>query len=121
MERATRECATSPMIATVRPSSEPSASRRVSASASAWVGWACVPSPAFTIRRPVARATRYGAPDAAWRSTTAVTPVRSSVRSVSTSDSPFATLLPAIPRSTTVAPSALAASSKLTRVRVEAS
>ncbi len=32
------------------PSSEPSASRSVSASRSAWVGWACEPSPAFTIR-----------------------------------------------------------------------
>ena len=59
--------------------------------ASAWVGWACVPSPAFTIAQAGAlRAARYGAPDAAWRRTTVVTPVRSRVRSVSTSDSPFA-------------------------------
>ena len=67
------------------------------------------------------RAARCAAPAEPWRSTSVVTPVRSSVRSVSTSDSPLATLLPATDRSTVVAPSALAASSKLTRVRVDAS
>ena len=50
-----------------------------------------------------------------------MTPVRSNVRAVSISDSPFPTLLPAMPRSTTVAPRAFAASSNDTRVRVEAS
>ena len=120
-ERATREWTMSPTIATRTPSSVPSASRRVSASSSAWVGWAWVPSPALITRRPVLRAARCAAPDEAWRSTTVVTPVRSSVRSVSTSDSPLTTLLPATDRSTVVAPSAFAASSKLTRVRVEAS
>ena len=80
-----------------------------------------MPSPAFTIAMPVVRAARYGAPAAPWRRTSAVTPVRSRVRTVSTSDSPLLTLLPATPRSTTVAPSALAASSKLTRVRVDPS
>ena len=108
-------------MATFFPSSVPSASRRVRASSSAWVGWACVPSPAFTIRAPVLRAARYGAPDSGCRSTIVPIPVRSSVRSVSTSDSPLVALLASIGRFTTCAPSAVAASSKLTRVRVEAS
>ena len=120
-ERATREWTTSPTIVSSTPSRLPNASRSVRASSSAWVGCAWMPSPALTTRRPVVRAARCAAPDDPWRRTSVVTPVRSSVRSVSTSDSPLTTLLPATDRSTVVAPSAFAASSKLTRVRVEAS
>ena len=55
----------------------PSASRSVSASRSAWVGCACVPSPAFTIRAAHAARRQYGAPLIEWRSTSCATPVRS--------------------------------------------
>ena len=47
LERATRECRTSPQIATVRPSMRPLLRRMVSASSSAWVGCSCWPSPAL--------------------------------------------------------------------------
>ncbi len=47
-ERATRECMTSPTIATRRPSIRPNRSRIVYMSKSAWVGCSCVPSPAFS-------------------------------------------------------------------------
>ena len=47
-ERATRECRTSPTIATWRPSSRPSSSRSVYRSSSACVGCWCLPSPALT-------------------------------------------------------------------------
>src|SRR3954465_3582456 len=38
-DRATRECVTSPTIATCRPSRRPTASRSVYRASSAWVGW----------------------------------------------------------------------------------
>ena len=47
LERATRLCAMSPMMATRRPSSVGRRSRMVRASSSAWVGCSCVPSPAL--------------------------------------------------------------------------
>ncbi len=46
-ERATRECMTSPTIATCRPSRWPTALRIVYRSSSAWVGCWCLPSPAL--------------------------------------------------------------------------
>src|SRR5579885_1043257 len=49
LERATRLCAISPIIAMRKPSSVPSRSRMVRASRSACVGCSCVPSPALTI------------------------------------------------------------------------
>src|SRR5919109_1271344 len=54
-DRATRECRTSPTIATCSPSSRPSSSRIVYRSSSACVGCWCLPSPAFTMCAPVAR------------------------------------------------------------------
>jgi hypothetical protein len=61
-ERATRECRTSPTIATRTSSSLPSASRMVKRSRSAWVGCWCFPSPALTTSASVASATMCGAP-----------------------------------------------------------
>ena len=46
-ERATRECATSPEIATLSPAISPRRRRIVSASSSAWVGCSWLPSPAL--------------------------------------------------------------------------
>ena len=120
-ERATREWTTSPTIATVAPSSVPSASRRVSASRQRLRRMRMRPVTGVddahaSLPRREPRGAGRG-----WRRTQTVTPVRSSVRSVSTSDSPLPTLLPAMARSTVVAPSAFAASSKLTRVRVDGS
>ena len=122
-ERATRECSTSPRITTLRPASEasPRCERIVYRSRSACVGWACQPSPPLSTEPPNTSAARYGAPLTLWRMTSMWAPSASTVRIVSTSDSPFATDDVAAAMLTTSAERFFAATSKLTRVRVEAS
>ena len=63
------ECSTSPQIATASPSSRPLRRRMVSASSSAWVGCSCVPSPALITAASTFCASRFGAPDWSWRTT----------------------------------------------------
>ena len=63
--------------------------RIVYRSSSAWVGWACQPSPPLTTRPPKVRG-EVGRAASAWRMTIMSAPSASSVRTVSTSDSPLA-------------------------------
>src|SRR5438105_5525978 len=121
LERATRLCAMSPTIEMILPSSDPSFSRNVSASSSAWVGCSCAPSPALMTLARTARATARGAPAAGWRTTRASAPIASRLRTVSCRDSPLVTLEASFWKLSTSAPSACAATSKELRVRVEAS
>ena len=121
--RATREWRTSPRITILRPRTEPPGRCDciVYRSSSACVGWACQPSPPLSTLPEKCSAARYGAPEVAWRITSIRAPSASTVRIVSMSDSPFVTdELPAA-MFTTSADRFLAATSKLTRVRVEAS
>src|SRR5439155_585491 len=120
-ERATRLCRTSPTMTTRFPSRSPTASRSVYASSTPCVGWACQPSPALITAAAVRSATKYGAPEAAWRITTMSPPKASSVRTVSSKVSPFSTLDPPAVMFVTSAERAFAASSNETRVRVDAS
>ena len=85
------------------------------------MGWACHPSPALMTADSVRWATKYGAPEELWRITTTSPPRACSVRTVSSSDSPFSTDEPVAVMFTTSAESAFAASSNDTRVRVETS
>ena len=80
-----------------------------------------MPSPALTIAALVHSATSSAAPAHGVRMTIASGLWALSVRIVSFSDSPFSTLEPLAAKFTTSALSRLAASSKLERVRVEAS
>ena len=96
-------------------------SRSVNRSSSAWVGWACQPSPPLRTCPLKCSAASYGAPDVAWRMTSIRAPSASTVRTVSMSDSPFDTDELAAAMFTTSAERFLAATSKLTRVRVDAS
>jgi hypothetical protein len=66
-------------------------------------------------------AARYGAPDVPWRMTSICAPSAWTVRIVSTRLSPFVTELADAAMFTTSAERFLAATSKLTRVRVDAS
>src|SRR6266511_1236527 len=118
-ERATRECRTSPTIATCRPSMRPNACWIVYRSRSACVGCWCFPSPALTMCAPVTRATSCGAPIDGWRMTITSGPYASSVSAVSLSDSPLSTADPDALIDITSAESRLAASSKLEEVRVD--
>src|SRR4051812_35028594 len=118
LERATRLCAMSPTMATVLPSSVPQRSRRLSASSSPCVGCSCAPSPALITLALTARATSRGAPAAGCLKTSASAPMASRLRTVSSSDSPFATLEASFWKLSTSAPSALAATSNELRVRV---
>ena len=108
-------------IAMRRPSRRPRRDCTVKRSRSACVGWACQPSPPLMTLAFSSRATVYGAPEAPWRMTTMSAPSACKVRVVSTSVSPFSTLDPDAEIFTTSAERFLAASSKLTRVRVLAS
>ncbi len=117
-ERATRECSTSPQIATVSPSSRPLRRRMVSASSSACVGCSCVPSPALMTAASTFCASRAGAPDWSWRTTSRSQCIAFSVAAVSSSVSPLFTEEVATDMLITSAPSRLPASSKLVRVRV---
>ena len=110
-------------MTTLRPSSDPpgSRSRIVYRSSRACDGWACQPSPPLSTEPPNVSAARYGAPDTPWRMTSMCAPSASTVRTVSTSDSPFETDELAAAMFTTSADRFLAATSNETRVRVEAS
>ena len=123
LDRATREWRMSPTIATFRPRRSPPGrfSRMVNRSSRACVGWACQPSPPLRTWPPKTSAARYGAPDTPWRITRISAPSASSVRIVSTRDSPFVTDDVAVEMLTTSADRFRAAVSKETRVRVEAS
>ena len=132
LERATRLCRTSPTIVTRRPArSVPGAGRRgrlsrrriVNASSSAWVGCSWVPSPALTTAPRIQPewASRCGAPEAWWRTTTASAPIASRVSAVSLRLSPLETLEPLAEKLMTSADSRLAAASNEIRVRVESS
>ena len=90
-------------------------------SSKAWVGWACQPSPPLSTEPPKTSAARYGAPDTEWRRTSSCAPSASTVRTVSMSDSPLATLELAAAMFTTSADRFLAATSNETLVRVDAS
>ena len=70
---------------------------------------------------PKCSAARYGAPDVPWRMTIMSAPSASTVRIVSTSDSPLVTDELAAAMFTTSADRFLAATSNETRVRVDAS
>src|SRR6266478_2424090 len=118
LDRATRLCAMSPTMATVLPSSVPQRSRRLSASSRPCVGCSWAPSPALITLARTARATSRGAPAAGWRTTRASAPMASRLRTVSSSDSPLATLEASFWKVRTSAPSAFAATSKELRVRV---
>ena len=133
LERATRECSTSPAIATrmpVRsapadgvPASLDQCRRMVKASSSAWVGCSWVPSPALMTAASIqsVAASRCGAPEAQCRMTTASAPIAESVWAVSLRDSPLETEEPFAAKLMTSAESRLAAASKEIRVRVESS
>src|SRR5438132_6869869 len=118
LDRATRLCAMSPTMATVLPSSVPQRSRRLSASSRPCVGCSWAPSPALITLARTARATSLGAPAAGWRTTSASAPMASRLRTVSSSDSPLATLEASFWKARTSAPRAFAATSKELRVRV---
>jgi hypothetical protein len=120
-DRATRECRTSPTIQIEQPSSAPSRVRSVWTSSRAWVGCSCLPSPALMIAASVHVDTSAAAPAHGVRMTIASGLWAPRVRTVSLSDSPFSTLEPLAAKLTTSALRRLAASSKLDRVRVEAS
>ncbi len=118
-DRPTRECSTSPTIATRSPSSRPSRSRIVYRSSSACVGCSCVPSPAFNTLPLTQRVSVSGAPLDECRITIASAPIAWSVSAVSLRLSPLETLEPLVEKLITSADRRLAASSKLIRVRVE--
>ena len=120
-ERATREWVTSPTIQIARPSSPPELLRSVKTSSSACVGCSCLPSPALTTAASVQLVTIVAAPAHGVRTTIASGECAASVSTVSFSDSPFSTLEPDAAKFTTSALRRLAASSKLERVRVDAS
>jgi hypothetical protein len=78
-----------------------------------------MPSPALSTGRRVAASSSQGAPEELWRRIMASAPSARSVRPVSFSDSPFSMLEERLETSVVSAPSPLAASSKLVRVRVD--
>ncbi len=133
LERATRECSTSPTITTCIPSrsipvlampvARERTRRRVMASSRAWVGCACLPSPALITAASIhpESASCCGAPEDAWRITTASALMAMSVCAVSLSDSPLDTEEPLAEKLITSALSRLAAVSNEIRVRVESS
>src|SRR4029079_14544879 len=92
LERATRECLTSPTTAIRRPASDPRFSLIVKQSSSAWVGGSCQPSPALMTATPSTHcATCQGTPAEPWRTTMASTPIALTVSTVSRTDSPLLT------------------------------
>lgn len=95
----------------------------VNASSSACVGCWWVPSPALMTAASIHPevASRYGAPEAPCRMTTASTPMASRVCAVSFSDSPLETLDPLAVKLMTSAERRFSAASKEIRVRVESS
>ena len=112
----------SPTIATFIPANEsPRWRRRVKASRSAWVGCSCQPSPALTTEASIQPAIRWGTPDDLCRTTMASMPIASTVRTVSSSDSPFRSDDDPAENVIVSAESRLAAVSNDSRVRVESS
>ena len=120
-EPTTRECTESPTMPTRRPSMWPKRLRMVYRSSRAWVGWACLPSPALTTRAWEVAATMLGVPAFLARQMYMSTPMESSVLTVSTRDSPFTTELEEPATESVSAPRRLQASSKELFVRVEGS
>ena len=119
--RATRLCAMSPTMPTVRPSSAPRCRRIVYRSSSACVGCWWRPSPPLMTGQSMLSAMMRGAPAYLWRTISRSQAIDDSVCAVSRSDSPL-TVADADPLMLT--PSAdrrLAAISKLVRVRVDGS
>ena len=78
-----------------------------------------MPSPALITGSRVDSSSSHAAPDELWRRIMASAPSARSVRPVSFSDSPFSMLELRLETSVVSAPSALQASSKLVRVRVD--
>src|SRR5581483_6980382 len=111
----------SPTMAAESPSRWPRLSRIVRRSRSAWVGCSCMPSPALTTEQRSARASMWGAPDAAWRSTTQSGLIASRFRAVSISVSPLTTLDDVPETLITSAESHFPAISNEVRVRVDGS
>ena len=118
-DRATRECAMSPQIATVSPLSLPLARRIVRASSRAWVGCSWRPSPAFSTAQLTFCASRSAAPELGCLTTRRSGCMALSVSAVSISVSPFLTELAPTAMFITSAPRRLPASSKEACVRVE--
>ena len=118
-ERATRLKRMSPRIVTLRPlKSGPSFSRIVKASRSAWVGWACAPSPAFITGMSTLSARYFAAPDELWR-TIIISAIRASMfLAVSLRVSPFTEDDMLDEKLITSAPSLCAAISNAVRVLV---
>ena len=121
LDRATRECRTSPAMQTRNPSSRPKWSRRVRMSRSAWVGCSWDPSPALTTLDGMRAARNAAAPGDQWRMTTMSIRMASMLRAVSTRVSPFDTDDRLAPMLTVSADSLFSANSKETRVRVDGS
>ena len=121
LERATRECITSPQIAMTRPSSRPLLRRMVSASSSACVGCSWLPSPALITEPSTLRANSSTAPEAWCRTTRISGCMALSVTAVSISVSPLRIEDEDTDMFMTSAPSRFPASSNEDWVRVEAS
>ena len=120
-ERATRECRMSPTIATRRPSKRRNSWCSVIRSSSAWVGCACVPSPALITWPSNASASRRAKPDSGWRTTITRTPIPRSVSAVSAIVSPLPRLDAPGANVITSAPTRCSASVNDVAVRVDAS
>ena len=120
-DRTTLECATSPTIATRRPSNRFFRWRIVSASRRACVGCSCAPSPALTTRVLNCDARKCGTPGEEWRITRKSGDIASRFFAVSSNDSPFSTDVPFAAKFRVSAESHFSAVSNEKRVRVEAS
>ena len=121
LDRATRECLTSPTMAMRSPPSGPRSFWIVKQSRRAWVGCSCQPSPALITEQSTHEATCQGTPADEWRTTMASTPMASMVCTVSRSDSPFFTDDVDTEKFMVSADRPLAAASNDSRVRVDSS
>src|SRR5580658_2334034 len=111
----------SPTIAPRSPAKRPNSWRSVIRSSSAWVGCACVPSPALITWPSNASASRRAKPDSWWRTTITCTPIPCKVSAVSAIVSPFPKLDAPGANEMTSAPTRCSASENDVAVRVEAS
>ncbi len=105
-------------MTTFRPSMRFLCSRMVNASSSACVGCSCMPSPALMMRDLQIRASRWHAPEDAWRMTIMSGDSASRLRTVSASVSPLVTLDVAIAMLSVSALRRFSAISNDVRVRV---
>src|SRR5437016_278768 len=121
LDRATRECRTSPTRHTLMPSIFPSLSRMVRRSSRPCVGCSCLPSPALMTLERIRLPRNSAAPDEGWRMTTMSIRIASRFLAVSTRVSPFCTALPLAATLTVSAERRFSANSNEIRVRVEAS